>query len=422
VTFPIRYASDFPFAVTYCPPTNVRSDIASTENLYARGEYRNRRVIFMSSKKADLAGPGIGNYEDLEKILPTDYHSLLNLKDTQKAIFAVKNYIEENLCKELNLIMVQVPLIVDVESGVNDMLDRDGSRTPIQFHISNDYDKHPVDAQVVQAATKWKRMALKEFGMKPGEGLCTDMRAVRKDYFLDHDHSAYVDQWDWEKAITEKERNLKYLTETVEKIWKVIKGAEKHVQKLYPQLKTDKYPDLPEKLTFLHAEELLDKYPNLPRKQRETKILQEHAGIFIYGIGWPLKDGYPHEMRAADYDDWVTETKSKDGKPMHGLNGDILVWNPVTKRRHELSSMGIRVNAETLKKQLEMSGQLDFLKYPYHQAIMKNEIPLSIGGGIGQSRTQMVILKKAHLGEVSVTVWPKILKDLGRKKNIFVLE
>ena len=380
-------------------------------------------VIYMAAeKKADLAGPGIGSYEELEKVLPKDYKSLLNPRETQIAIFAVKDYIEKNLCKELNLIMVQVPLIVDVESGVNDLLDRDGSRTPIQFHISNDYNKNPVDAQVVQAATKWKRLALREFGMKPGEGLCTDMRAVRKDYFLDHDHSAYVDQWDWEKAITEKERNLKYLTETVGKIWKVIKGAENHVQKIYPQLKTDKYPDLPEKLTFIHAEEILDKYPTLPRKQRETKILQEYPGIFIYGIGWTLKDGYPHEMRAADYDDWVTETKSKNGQPMHGLNGDILVWNPVTKRRHELSSMGIRVNAETLKIQLKMTGQLDFLKYPYHQAIVKNEIPLSIGGGIGQSRTQMAILKKAHLGEVSVTVWPKILKEMCRKRKIFVLE
>jgi len=376
----------------------------------------------MLDKKADLAGPGIGSYKELEKILPNDYHSILNPKDTQKAIFAVKSYIEENLCKELNLMMVQVPLIVDAESGVNDLLDRDGSRTPIQFHISNDYDKHPVDAQVVQAATKWKRMALKEFGMKPGEGLCTDMRAVRKDYFLDHDHSAYVDQWDWEKAITEKERSIKYLTEIVEKIWKVIKSAEEHVQRQFPQLKTDKYADLPDKLVFLHAEDILDKFPNLPRKQREIKILQEYPGVFIYGIGWPLKDGFPHEMRAADYDDWVTDTISIDGRPMHGLNGDILVWNPVTKRRHELSSMGIRVNAEALKKQLEMSGQLGFLKYPYHQAIMKNEIPLSIGGGIGQSRTQMAILKKAHLGEVSVTVWPKILKDISRKRNIFVLE
>src|SRR3989337_2918833 len=178
-----------------------------------------------ASKKADLAGPGIGNYEDLEKILPQDYGSPLSPKDTQRAIFAVKSYIEENLCKELGLMMVQVPLIVDVESGVNDMLDRDGSRTPIQFHISNDYDKHPIAAQIVQAATKWKRVALKQFGMKVGEGICTDMRAVRKDYFLDHDHSAYVDQWDWELAITEKQRNLQFLTDVVRRIWKVIQGA-----------------------------------------------------------------------------------------------------------------------------------------------------------------------------------------------------
>jgi aspartate--ammonia ligase len=376
----------------------------------------------MTDKKADLAGPGIGNYDDLKKILPHDYRSLLTPRETQVAITAVKNYIEENLCKELNLIRVEVPLIVDVESGVNDYLDRDGSRTPIQFHISNDYDKHPVDAQVVQAATKWKRVALKQFGMKVGEGLYTDMRAVRKDYFLDHDHSAYVDQWDWEQVITEKERNLEYLKEVVLKIWKVLGGAEAHVQKLFPQLKTDKYPSLPKELTFLHAEEILDRFPDMPRKQRETAILQEYPAVFIIGVGWTLKDGYPHEMRAADYDDWVTETVSEDGRSMHGLNGDILVWNPVTKRRHELTSMGIRVNAETLKKQLEITGQQDFLKMPYHQAILNNEIPLCIGGGIGQSRTYMLLLKKAHLGECSVTVWPKILKDLCRERRIHVLE
>jgi len=376
----------------------------------------------MVDKKTDLAGPGIGDYAELEKILPQDYSSLLSPKETQKAIYAMKNYIEENLCKELNLMMVTVPLIVDIDSGVNDLLDRDGSRTPIQFHISNDYDKNPVDAQVVQAATKWKRVALKQFGMEIGEGLCTDMRAVRKDYFLDHDHSAYVDQWDWELAITEKERNLQLLKQVVEKIWKVLKGAETHVQELFPQLKTDKYPDLPEQLTFLHAEEILERYPDLPRKQRETKIVQEYPAIFIYGIGWTLKDGYPHEMRAADYDDWVTETTSEEGKPMHGLNGDILVWNPVTKRRHELTSMGVRVNSETLKKQLELTSQLDFLKLPYHKAILNNEIPLSIGGGIGQSRTFMLLLKKAHIGEVSATVWPKVLKEMCRKKNIHVIE
>jgi aspartate--ammonia ligase len=376
----------------------------------------------MRDKKADLAGPGIGNYDELKKILPKDYTSLLAPKETQRAIFAVKNYIEENLCKELNLMMVTVPLIVDVESGVNDYLDRDGSRTPIAFHISNDHNKNPIDAEVVQAATKWKRMALKQFGMKIGEGLITDMRAVRKDYFLDHDHSAYVDQWDWELAITEKERNLQFLTKVVDKIWKVLKGAETHVQELFPQLETNKYPNLPDKLTFIHAEDILDRYPGLPRQERETEILKEYPAIFIYGIGWTLKDGYPHELRAADYDDWVTETTSEDGRPMHGLNGDILVWNPVTRRRHELTSMGIRVNADTLRKQLEMTNQLHFLEFPYHQAIIRGEIPLSIGGGIGQARTQMLLLKKAHLGEVTVTVWPKILKEMCRKKNIHVLD
>ena len=376
----------------------------------------------MADKKADLAGPGIGDYAELEKILPQDYSSLLTPKETQIATYALKDYIEQNLCKELNLIRVTVPLIVDVQSGINDYLDRDGSRTPIGFHISNDYNKNPVDAEVVQAATKWKRMALKQFGMSIGEGLLTDMRAVRKDYFLDHDHSAYVDQWDWELAITKEQRNLKFLRQVVEKIWKVLKGAEAHVQELFPQLKTDKYPNLPDELTFIHAEQILEKYTDLPRKQRETAIVQEYPAVFIIGIGWVLEDGYPHEMRAADYDDWVTPTTSEDGRPMHGLNGDILVWNPVTKRRHELTSMGIRVNKETLKQQLEISGQLHFLKLPYHQAILNDHIPLSIGGGIGQSRTFMLLLKKAHIGEVSATVWPKILKDMCKKKNIHVIE
>jgi aspartate--ammonia ligase len=375
-----------------------------------------------SSKKADLAGPGIGDYNELEKILPRDYNPLLNPKETQQAIFHVKRYIEDNLCKELSLMMVEVPLIVDAESGVNDMLDRDGSRTPIQFHISNDRDKHPIDAQVVQAATKWKRMALKQFDCRPGEGICTDMRAVRKDYFLDHDHSAYVDQWDWERVITVEQRNLEFLKSVVRKIWKVLVGAEKFAQNMFPDLRKTRYPNLPEELTFIHAEELLAMYPDLPRKRRETVILQKHPAIFIIGIGWPLLDGFPHEMRAADYDDWVTDTSKETLRDSHGLNGDILVWNHVTQRRHELSSMGIRVNAETLRRQLEMSNLLDNLKFPYHQGIINNQLQLSIGGGIGQSRTLMLLLRKAHLGEVSVTVWPKVLKQMCAKRNIVVLE
>jgi aspartate--ammonia ligase len=375
-----------------------------------------------ASKEADLAGPGIGDYEELARILPSDYRSLLTPRETQEAIYLVKDYIEDQLCHELNLIRVQVPLIVDVESGVNDMLDRDGSRTPIQFHISNDRERHPLDAQVVQAATKWKRVALRQFAMPVGEGLCTDMRAVRKDYFLDHDHSVYVDQWDWERVISPDQRNLEFLKDVVRSIWRVLRGAEAAVHGRFPQLADARYPDLPEEIVFIHAEDLLARYPDLPRKQRETRILQEIPAVFIIGIGWTLADGYPHEMRAADYDDWVTPTTSADGRPMHGLNGDILVWNPVTKRRHELTSMGIRVNAETLRRQLEITGQLDWLSLPYHRGIVNGTLPLSIGGGIGQSRTQMLLLKKAHLGEVTVSVWPKVLKDLCAERNIHVIE
>jgi aspartate--ammonia ligase len=374
----------------------------------------------MGDKKADLAGPGIGTYEDVEKALPTDYKPILNPKETQIALAEIKRYIEKNLSKELNLIRVECPLIVDKESGMNDYLDRDGSRTPIDFSCGLGLDKR-IDAQVVQAATKWKRWALKQFSMKPGEGLYTDMRAVRKDYFLDHDHSAYVDQWDWERVIKAKDRDLEFLKDVVRKLWKVIRGAGKQAEKMFPKL-AGKYPDFPKELTFLHAEEILDMYPDLPRKQRETEILQKYPAVFIIGIGWTLEDGYPHEMRAADYDDWVTPTIKKNGKLMHGLNGDILVWNPVTKRRHELTSMGIRVTKDTLVEQLKITGQEHFLNLPYHKMIMNDEIPLSIGGGIGQSRTYGYLLRKAALGECSVTVWPKKLRDICAEKKIHLLQ
>jgi aspartate--ammonia ligase len=374
------------------------------------------------AKRADLAGPGIGNYDELEVVLPDDYHSLLNPRDTQTAIYAAKQFIEDGLCRELGLQMVQVPLIVDADSGVNDMLDRDGSRTPVSFRIENDHGAHPIEAQVVQAATKWKRLALAQFGMSPGEGLCTDMRAVRKDYFLDHDHSAYVDQWDWERAITAEDRTLATLKDTVRRIWKVLTGAERQLQELFPSLIDARYPNLPDEISFVHAEELLESFPDLPRKQRETMLLQDCPAVFIVGIGWTLDDGYPHELRAADYDDWVTPATSERGRPTHGLNGDILVWNHVTRRRHELSSMGVRVDAAALRHQLELTGQLDWLELPYHRGIVEGTVPLSIGGGIGQSRTQMLLLRKAHLGEVSVTVWPQILKDMCARKDIHVLE
>ncbi len=375
-----------------------------------------------AGKAADLAGPGISTYPEVAKVLPTGYRSLLNNKDTQRAIYAVKRHVEDGLAEELNLQMVQVPLIVEKESGMNDNLDRDGSRTPVDFPLGLGIEPR-LNGQVVQAATKWKRWALKQYGCKVGEGINTDMRAVRKDYFLDHDHSSYVDQWDWEKVITARQRNLEYLKDTVRRIWKVITGAEEMVQDMFPKLKNKRYPGLPKELMFIHAEEILERYPDLPRKQRETRIIQDYSpAVFIIGIGSVLADGYPHEMRAADYDDWITDTSKWTGKDTHGLNGDILVWNHLTKRRHELTSMGIRVTKETLRKQLKLSGQLSSLKLPYHKMIMKDEIPLSIGGGIGQGRLQMLLLRKAHFGEVTVTVWPKQLHKICEKRNIHVLK
>ena len=375
-----------------------------------------------TEKQADLAGPGIGTYDEVEAILPTDYVPLLGPRETMEALYAAKRLIEDRLCERLGLTLVQVPLIVDAESGVNDYLDRDGSRTPVRFHIPNDREVHPIEAEVVQAATKWKRLALRQFGMAPGEGILTDMRAVRKDYFLDHDHSAYVDQWDWERVILPEQRTLEHLTDTVRVIWSVLKDADRFLRERWPALADPRYPEPPAELEFVHAEDILAAYPDLPRKQRETRYLQDHPAIFIYGIGWPLADGLPHELRAADYDDWSTETVSADGRPMHGLNGDILVWNPVTRRRHELMSGGIRVTEESLVRQLELSNQLDLLETPYHRAIVNGEVPLSIGAGIGQSRTMMLLLRKAHLGEVSVSIWPQVLKDMCAERNIVVLE
>jgi aspartate--ammonia ligase len=372
-------------------------------------------------KKQDLAGPGISTYEEVDKILPNDYQAILPPLERMRALYVIKNYIEKNLCEALNLTMVQVPLIVERESGLNDMLDRDGSRTPVEFPCGLGLERR-LNAQIVQAATKWKRPALAQFGCQPGQGICTDMRAVRKDYFLDHDHSSYVDQWDWERVVTADQRNLDLLKDVVKKIWKVIRGAGMMAQEMFPKLASSKYGSFPEELTFLHAEELLEMFPDLPRKERETRILQKYPAVFIIGIGYVLADGYPHEMRAADYDDWITDTSAATGKQTHGLNGDILVWNPVTHRRHELTSMGIRVTKDTLVKQLEASNLMENLQLPYHQAIMNDKIPLSIGGGIGQSRTFMYLLRAAHLGEVTVSVWPKQLKDVSAKHNIHILE
>lgn len=375
----------------------------------------------MQEKKLDLAGPGISTYEEVSRILPDNYKAVLPPLKRMEALYMIKDFIEKGLAEALNLQMVQVPLIVRKDSGVNDYLDRDGSRTPVEFPAGLGLPRR-IEAQVVQAATKWKRMALAQFNCAVGQGINTDMRAIRKDYFLDHDHSSYVDQWDWERRISEEDRTLDYLKDTVRKIWKVIRDAGVMAKTHFPELADPKFPDFPEELKFIHAEEILAMYPDLPRKQRENKLLETYPAVFIIGIGSVLKDGYPHEMRAADYDDWITPSTTIDGEQMYGLNGDILVYNPVTKRRHELSSMGVRVTKDTLKAQLELSGQTDFLKLPYHKAILNDEIPLSIGGGIGQARTYMYLLRTAHLGEVTVSIWPDELKAICAKKNIHVLE
>ena len=306
-------------------------------------------------------------------------------------------------------------------SGVNDYLDRDGSRTPIEFPCGLGLDQ-PILAQVVQAATKWKRMALRQSDCKVGEGICTDMRAVRKDSLPRPRPQCLRGPVGLGEGHHRAAAHLDDLKATVCAIWGVIKGAETYIQQEFPKLRTTQVPDLPDELTFLHAEEILDMYLTCRCKARRRKVLQHHPAIFIVGIGAVLKDGYPHEMRAADYDDLGHPTVSEDGRLMHGLNGDILVWNSVTRRRHELSSMGIRVTKESLRRQLELSGQLDFLKLPYHQAILNDKIPVSVGGGIGQSRTVMLLLRKAHLGEVSVSVWPRDLNRICEKKNIHVLE
>mmetsp|Transcript_21672 Transcript_21672/g.31540 ORF Transcript_21672/g.31540 Transcript_21672/m.31540 type:complete len:389 (-) Transcript_21672:73-1239(-) len=385
--------------------------------------YSTENDVIQRLKQADLAGPGMSTYCRLKEVLPRNYTPSLSPRDTQKAIQLIKETLKTHLCRNLNLEEVTVPLIVSTISGMNDYLDRDGSRKPVSFTIKN-AGESPVDAEVVQAATKWKRFALKQFGFDTGQGLVTDMKAIRTGYFLDHDHSATVSQFDWEKAISRDQRTVTYLKETVRGIWSAVVAAEKKVREFFPDL-VQRMPQsqLPEELHFMHAEELLAQYPDLPRKERETVILQEHKAIFLIGIGWTLNDGFPHEMRASDYDDWSTcnGVRGPDGEEYHGINGDILVWNSVTQRRHELTSMGIRVDAPELHFQLNLSGQTDFASFPYHSQLLNNEYPSAIGGGIGLERLYMLLLGKAHIGEVSCTPWPDVMFEMCEELGITLL-
>lgn len=329
------------------------------------------------------------------------YKSILNLIETEVAIKFVKDTFEKELARALNLTRVSAPLFVDPETGLNDNLN--GYERAVSFDVKALGENSKVE--IVQSLAKWKRMALAKYGFKTGTGLYTDMNAIRRDEDLDEVHSVYVDQWDWEKIITREDRRLPYLKNTVKSIYKVFLKTLRAVSKKYPEL-TDE--NLPDKITFISTEELEKNYPNKTRKDREKAICKECGAVFVYRIGWDLSDGMPHDGRAADYDDWK-------------LNGDIILWNPVLNNAFEISSMGIRVDEKSLVRQLNKRRESWKLGNPYCEGVLHNELPLTIGGGIGQSRLCMYLLKKAHIGEVQASVWPqKIIKE-NEEKGIFLL-
>lgn len=322
------------------------------------------------------------------------YKSVLSLRETEKAIKEIKDYFERTLAWNLNLQRVSAPLFVRKGSGIND--DLNGIERKVTFQIRDDNDSN---AEVVFSLAKWKRMVLADYGFPPNEGLYTDMNAIRPDEeSLDNLHSIYVDQWDWERVITAEQRNLDFLKSIVRTIYKAIRETENHVRSLHPHIK----PILPQEIQFVHTEELLEMYPSLTPKQREEKITKEYGAVFIIGIGGHLADGTIHDGRAPDYDDWVTPT-------IHGrkgLNGDIFLWYPVLNRAFEISSMGIRVDGKAMLKQLEIRNALNRKDYAWHKRLLNGELPLSVGGGIGQSRLCMFMLRKLHVGEVHASVWP----------------
>lgn len=338
-------------------------------------------------------------------IKPESYHALLDLKQTELAIKKIKDFFLESLSTELRLRRVTAPLFVLRGLGLND--DLNGVERPVSFPIKCMND---ATAEVVHSLAKWKRVTLAEYDVKPGFGIVTDMNAIRADEDLDNLHSLYVDQWDWERTMTAEERNLAYLRKIVNKIYGAILRTEFFVCEAYPQLR----PYLPEDVFFIHSEELRQMYPELTPKEREDEICKEHGAVFIIGIGGPLGDGKPHDLRAPDYDDW--STLNEDG--YKGLNGDLLIWYPVLNRAIELSSMGIRVDKDALLRQLEMQGKEDRKQLYFHHRLLDGKLPLSIGGGIGQSRLCMVLLHKAHIGETQSSIWPDLMRQQCRQAGM----
>ena len=332
-------------------------------------------------------------------ILPRDYSPILYPMETQRAIKKIKDYFQEELAYGLKLRRVSAPLFVLPETGLNDNLN--GTERRVSFTVA---DLNERTVEVVQSLAKWKRYALGKYGIEAGRGLYTDMNAIRRDEELDNLHSLYVDQWDWEKAITREQRTEEYLFQTVTTIYNALKNLGDFVNRHY----TDIRNSLPNTITFLTAQELEDRYGELSPKEREDRAVREYGAVFIQGIGGALRSGKPHDGRSPDYDDWT-------------LNGDILLYNPVLDCAFEISSMGIRVDADAMRRQLEAAGCTERAELPFHRAVLEDRLPLSVGGGIGQSRLCMFFLQKAHIGEVQASVWPEEMVRACREHNIELL-
>jgi aspartate--ammonia ligase len=340
--------------------------------------------------------------------IPQNYDPILDLCRTERAIKFVKDTFENQLSSELRLRRVTAPLFVLKGTGIND--DLNGIERPVTFPIKG---MQETKAEIVHSLAKWKRMMLAQLEIQEGFGLYTDMNAIRPDEDLDNIHSLYVDQWDWERVMCAKERNLDFLKDTVNRIYSSLKRTEYLLFEEYPQIR----PTLPDTIHFIHTEELLEKYPGITSKEREDRIAKEFGAVFIIGIGGPLKNGQKHDGRAPDYDDWTTTTNGS----FKGLNGDIVVWNPILERSFELSSMGIRVNEEALMRQLQIAGCEDRSKLMWHQLLLNGKLPQTIGGGIGQSRLCMFLLKKAHIGEVQSSIWPDDMIERCRENKINII-
>ncbi|MCQ2222661.1 MAG: aspartate--ammonia ligase [Bacteroidaceae bacterium] len=335
----------------------------------------------------------------MSKLLkPNGYKAVLNLKETELAIKNIKDFFLSSLSTELRLRRVTAPLFVLRGLGIND--DLNGIERPVAFPIK---DMNEATAEVVHSLAKWKRLTLAEYEVESGFGIVTDMNAIRADEELDNIHSLYVDQWDWERTMTAEQRNIAFLKKIVNKIYSAILRTEFHICETYPKLKHF----LPEDVFFIHSEELVKMYPEMTPKEREDAICKKYGAVFIMGIGGKLSDGVEHDLRAPDYDDWSTE--NEDG--FKGLNGDLLIWYPVLGRAIELSSMGIRVDKAALLRQLEIQGKEERKSLYFHNRLLNDQLPLSIGGGIGQSRLCMVLLHKAHIGETQSSIWPDSMRQ-----------